>query len=269
MRHPDVPTCVITGATSAIGLETARQLAAHGFEVIGLGGLPSECREAEERVRGSGRRPARVIPADLSSLGGVRTAAGRVRGELSADRVDRLIHAAATVSSRYVGTEDGFELQFASNYLAAFLLTRELWPALVRPRGARVITVSSRSHGKAEIGWADPMLRRRYSGLRAYRQSKLALVLFTLELNRRVAKRFPVRGIGVEPGLVDAALAEGLSPADAATSVVRLATEPDVFIPAAYWRLGRPASPSACARNRAAAARLWALSEKLCGAEFL
>lgn len=269
MRHQDVPTSVITGATAGIGLETARQLAAHGLRVIGLGRSPEECRAAEAAVRRSARRAARFIPADLSSLRGVRQAAVRVRGELAVDRIDRLIHGAATVANTFVGTEDGYELQFASNYLAAFLLTRELWPALARPREARVITVSSRSHGRAAIDWKDPMLRLRYSGLRAFRQSKLALVLFTLELNRRVAKRFPVRGIGVEPGLVDAALAAGLSPADAATSIVRLATEPGSAIPADYWRLGRPASPSPYARDPAAASRLWALSERLCGADFL
>jgi retinol dehydrogenase 12 len=269
MRHQDVPTSVITGAASGIGLETARQLAARGLSVIGLGRSSAECRAAEAAVRRSARQAARFIPADLSSLRGIRQAAVRVRGELDADRIDRLIHGAATVANTFVGTEDGYELQFASNYLAAFLLTRELWPALVRPPEARVITVSTRSHGRAAIAWEDPMLRRRYSGLRAFRQSKLALVLFTLELNRRVAKRFPVRGIGVEPGLVDAALAQGLSPADAATSIVRLATEPGSSIPADYWRLGRPASPSPCARDRGAASRLWALSERLCGADFL
>jgi NAD(P)-dependent dehydrogenase (short-subunit alcohol dehydrogenase family) len=267
-------TCVITEATSGIGLETAKQLAAAGMKVIGIGRTRESCRAAEQRIRicdpGS---DVRIIAADLSSLRSVRRAAAAIRERLPAGRLDRLIHNAATVSDRFIGTEDGYELQFAVNYLAAFLLTFELFPSLVRPDEARVVTVTSGSHRKTEIAWKDPMFRRRYSGIRAYRQSKLALVLFTLELNRRVARRFPLRAIGVEPGLVDTTMAgrgdKVLSPADAATAIVRLAQEPPSSIPADYWRLGRPAEPSPYARSVDAALRLWRLSERLCGADFL
>ncbi len=276
MRGTESQTCVISGATSGIGLETVKQLAAGGMRVIGLGRGPESCRRAEAEFGKSGRRAeVRFMAVDLSSLGNVRRAAAALREELPGGRLDRLIHNAVALSGRYIGTEDGYELQFAVNYLAAFLLTRELLPALVRPQDGRVIAVSSSSHRRAEISWDDPMLRRRYSGHKAYGQSKLALVLFTRELNRRVSRRFPLRAIGVEPGLVDASIGgarpkdRGLSPADAATSIVRLAVEPRSSITADYWRLGRPAEPSAFARSAEAALRLWRLSEKLTGADFL
>ncbi len=276
MKSPETKTCIITGATTGIGLETARQLAAGGMRVIGIGREPETCRRAEADLSRPGRHAeVRFMAVDFSALGNVRRAAAVIRRELPGGRLDRLIHNAVALSSRYVGTEDGYELQFAVNYLAAFLLTQELLPCLVRPEDGRVIAVSSGSHRRAEIAWRDPMRRRRYNGLRAYGQSKLALVLFTRELNRRVACRFPLRAIGIEPGFVDAAIGgsrpkdKSLSPADAATSIVRLAAEPSSSIPADYWRLGRPAEPSPYARSAAAALRLWRLSEKLIGADFL
>jgi NAD(P)-dependent dehydrogenase (short-subunit alcohol dehydrogenase family) len=226
MRETGIKTCVITGAISGIGLETAKQLATAGLAVIGIGGEPGECRAAEDKIRESGHgAEVRVIDADLSSLADVRGAAAGIRESLPGGRLDRLIHNASTLSNLYRGTEDGYELQFSVNYLAAFLLTRELFPSLARPAEARVITVSSGSHRRTEMAWDDPMFRPAAS---APRQSKLALVLFTLELNRRVARRFPVRAIGVEPGYGDADLGgddgrgrlRRLSPADAATAIV-------------------------------------------------
>jgi NAD(P)-dependent dehydrogenase (short-subunit alcohol dehydrogenase family) len=271
MTRAGTLTCVITGATSGIGLEAARQLAGRGTRVIGIGRSAEECRVAAEVLRRSARRSdARFIPADLSSVERVRRTAALVRQALPSGRLDRLIHGTDTISSRYVGTEDGLELQFAVNYLAAFLLTRELFAALIRPAESRVIAVSSGSHRRTEIDWQDPMFRQRYSGVRAYRQSKLALVLFTLELNRRVGHRFPVRAIGVEPGPAAPARGGGrISVSDAATAIVRLAAEPASSIGSDYWRLGRPAEPSLYARRADAAGRLWSLSEKLCGADFL
>jgi retinol dehydrogenase-12 len=280
-------TAVITGATSGLGLETARQLAAAGMDVIGVGRSAEKCRLAERDLSSAPSNPSvRFVAADLSSLANVREAGAAIRSILPGGRLDRLVHNAATVSNWYIGTEDGYELQFAVNYLAAFLLTRELFPCLTRPDDARVITISSGSHRRARIHWDDPMFRRSYGCLRAYKQSKLALVMFTLELNRRVAGRFKVRALGIEPGLVDTALGEkntgglvraywrrrrkkGLSPADAAAFVVRLAAGPAPAAGQDYWRLDRPLEPSPYARRVDAALQLWQLTERMCGIEFL
>jgi NAD(P)-dependent dehydrogenase (short-subunit alcohol dehydrogenase family) len=280
-------TAVITGATSGLGLETARQLAAAGLNVIGIGRSAEKCRLAEREVSAAASGPeVRFVVADLSSLANVRAAAAAVKPLLPGGRLDRLVHNAATVSNWYIGTEDGYELQFAVNYLAAFLLTRELFPCLARPEDARVITVSTGSHRRARIHWDDPMFRKSYGCLKAYKQSKLALVMFTLELNRRVAGRFTLRALGVEPGLVDTALGEkntgglvraywkrrrkkGLSPVEAAAFVVRLAAGPAPAAGQDYWRLGRPIEPSPYARRVDAALQLWQLTERMCGVEFL
>jgi len=282
-------TSVIAGVSSAIGLETAKQLAAAGMNVIGIDLAAKDGPLVKRRIREAGpKAEVRIVAADLSSLREVRRAAASLRAELPGGRLDRLILNATAVPDRYIGTEDGYELQFAVNYLSAFLLTRELFPSLARPAEARIITVCSASHRKTEMDWRDPMFRRRYRPLQAFRQSKLALVLFTLELNRRVACRVPVRAIGVEldPGPVHPAVGErarrggrpgmlsnrrdrGLSAADAASAIVRLAVEPPWAVPGAYWRLGRPVEPSPYARSAGAACRLWRLSEDLCGTHFL
>jgi NAD(P)-dependent dehydrogenase (short-subunit alcohol dehydrogenase family) len=280
-------TCVITGATSGLGFEVARQLAAAGMNLVGIGRSEDKCRRAESELRKESPGPdIRFVISDLSALGQVRAAAETVKAVLPEGRLDCLVHNAATVSNGYIGTEDGYELQFAVNYLSAFLLTRELFPYLSRPREARVITMCSGSHRRTRINWDDPMLRKRYGCLKAYKQSKLALVLFTVELNRRIAGRFPIRALGIEPGLVDTALGEkntggvvrlywrrrrkkGLTPAEAAASVVRLAMAPAQDIPQDYWRLWGPTEPSPYARRVDSALRLWQLSEKLCGVEFL
>ena len=180
-------------------------------------------------------------------------------------------------------TADGFELQLAVNHLAPFLLTHELLSLLRAAPAGRVITVSSGSHYRTRMNWTDLQLRKRYGGLRAYKQTKLANVLFTAELNRRLGSRSTIRAFAADPGLVNTEIGlkgtsglarwvwsrrrlGGASPAEGAATSVYLASEPDVqWSEEIYWRDCQPRTPSGNARRADDARRLWELSEKMCG----
>jgi NAD(P)-dependent dehydrogenase (short-subunit alcohol dehydrogenase family) len=279
-------TVVVTGATSGIGWALARLLTRQGLRVVGLGRSAGQVATAEANIRRE-QPDARLefVVADLGSQRQVREVAAAIRSR--APVVDALVNNAAEVPHWYLATEDGYERQFAVNHLAPFLLTRELAPALAAAEAGRVVTVSSGSHRSARIHWPDVMLRRRYHPLRAYGQSKLANVLFTYELNRRRAAGPRVVAIAADPGLVDTAIGskgsrnlvrwiwerrrrKGVSVEEAAVGIMFLALAP---APGAtrgiyYWRARRPVRPSRMAERPDEAARLWELSERLCGVGF-
>jgi retinol dehydrogenase-12 len=278
---------VVTGATSGIGLAAAGALAGKGAFMIGVGRSAARCKQAQDAILS--RYPAARISyllADLSSQRQVRQLAAAIRDQVASSdggQLDVLINNAATVSNWYTATEDGYELQFAVNHLAAFLLTLELLPLLKKAPGARVITVSSGSHRNTRIHWQDVMFRQGYNTLRAYKQSKLANVLFTFELNRRLGESSPVRAYAADPGLVNTEIglkgtsglvrwiwerrrAGGVDPEQGAETVVYLAADPSLDgSQGAYWKDCRPVQASKYARRAEEAAHLWELSEQLCG----
>jgi retinol dehydrogenase-12 len=279
-------TVVITGATSGIGLAAARGLARKGYRVIGAGRSASLCREVEDSIRAETPRAAvDYLIADLGSQRQIHALAATIRERLEEDddRLDVLINNAGTVSTWYLATEDGYETQFAVNYLASFLLTQELLPMLRKSRSARVITTSSGSHYRTRMRWHDVMFRNGYNCLSAYKQSKLANMIFTNELNRRLEPASGIRAYAVDPGLVDTAIGEkgttgivrwfwrirrrgGISPEKAAATIVHLATSPSLEDPgASYWKECRPERPSPYAEREDVMQRLWEMSERLCG----
>ncbi len=175
-------TIVVTGATAGIGQATAHALALRGAHVIGVGRSPARCQALREAILAE-RPGARVsvAAADLASQRQIRQLAAEIRAIVAAAgeaKIDALVNNAGTVSSWHKMTEDGYELQFAVNHLAAFLLTHELMPLLGKAPSARVVTVSSASHHGTRMHWPDVMYRKRYNCLAAYKQSKLANVLF-------------------------------------------------------------------------------------------
>jgi retinol dehydrogenase-14 len=274
-------TCLVTGASSGIGKETALRLAALGATVVIV--ARDAARGAAAGAEITGRVPlaqVEVMTADLSSLAQVRRLAGDVLGRHG--RLDVLVNNAGVISPRRQLTVDGLETTFATNHLGPFLLTSLLRGLLERSAPARVVTVSSAVHKQVgAIPW-DDLPRGAQSGqAQAYPVSKLLNILFTAELARRLA------GTGVtanclHPGFVRTSLGRDVTgvlgtvlplilrlrpgPAAGARTPVYLASSPEVAgVTGGYFVNCKPAEPSALAKDTRSAARLWALSEDLAG----
>ena len=179
-------TALITGSTDGVGRYVAERLAAEGARVIVHGRDRARGEAVVERIMRQGG-DARLLIADLSSLAEVRSLAEAVRRD--SEGLDALVNNAGIGTSgaqRELGA-DGLELRFAVNYLAGFLLTRLLLPMLEGRASSRIVNVASA--GQQPIDFTDVMLTRGYSGARAYRQSKLAQIMFTIDLAHELAGR--------------------------------------------------------------------------------
>src|SRR5215472_11291753 len=273
----DGKVCVVTGATSGIGKAAATALARLGAHVVLVGRDHSRAEAAAAEI-GTVSTPPRVEIADLASMKQVRALAGRLA---ALERADVLINNAGLVLGERRVTLDGFEHVFAVNHLAPFLLTNLLLPKLRAAAPARVITVTSGAHSAASLDLDDPNLEHGWDSWRSYANSKLANILFTRELARRVD------GTGVtancaHPGVVRTGFGrEGspllrlgvllgrpffLSPERGADTIVYLASSAGVAEETGgYYVKRRRREPSAAARDDAAALKLWEISEKLTG----
>lgn len=282
---------IITGATSGIGLATVKELAARGMYVIGAGRSKERCCAAEEEVKNAfPGANVRYLTADLSSLGEVERLGTEIHQQLAHDgieHIDVLINNAGTVSSWYISTVDGFELQFAVNHLASFRLTFELLSLLARSPEGTVIVVSSGSHYRTKIHWKDVMLRKHYNCLWAYKQTKLANVLFVTELNRRLTSAgSSIKAFAIDPGLVNTDIGtkglggiakkiweirskSGTSADQPAQTIAWLAEEPDARkTDAVYWKDKIPLAPSRYSQRTDVAKRFWELSERMCAIRY-
>jgi NAD(P)-dependent dehydrogenase (short-subunit alcohol dehydrogenase family) len=177
-------TVLITGSTDGVGRCVAERLAGTGRRVIVHGRDRARGEAVVQRITKQGGE-ARFLAADLSSLAEVRSLANAVQRD--GEGLDTLINNAGigTSGSKRELSADGFELRFAVNYLAGFLLTRLLMPALEKRQSACIVNVSSA--GQQAIDFSDVMLSRGYSGVRAYCQSKLAQIMFTFDLAKELA----------------------------------------------------------------------------------
>jgi len=186
----DLATSVVlvTGATDGLGRGIARALARRRATVLVHGRDAERAEAVAAELRADGATAVRVYLADLASLADVRALAAAVAA--SEPRLDVLVNNAgigSTVPTRErAESRDGIELRFAVNYLSHYLLTRELLPLLKASAPARIVSVASA--GQTAIDFEDPMLRRGYSGARAYCQSKLAQILFTIDLAGELAE---------------------------------------------------------------------------------
>jgi NAD(P)-dependent dehydrogenase (short-subunit alcohol dehydrogenase family) len=295
-RIPDQSgrVAVVTGANSGLGLVTARELARKGARTILA--CRSQAKGEDARRAIEVRAPSaqvEVAELDLASLESVRAFAGRLRSEH--DGIDLLINNAGVMATPRRRTADGFELQFGTNHLGHFALTGLVMDMLEERDDARVVTLSSGAHRFGRIAFGNLGGDRRYFRWRAYGQSKLANLLFALELDRRLrAGGSKTKSIAAHPGWAATNLQHTgptrlderliavpnklIAQSDEMGALPTLygATEPGVeggtYVgpDGVAEQRGHPkhVSPSAAARDEAVARRLWEVSERMTGVHF-
>jgi NAD(P)-dependent dehydrogenase (short-subunit alcohol dehydrogenase family) len=272
--------CMVTGAASGIGAVTAWALAQQGAAVILVDRNSDEGMITANRIKQQTGNPAvEFMLADLSAQKEIRQLVQQFRSRYQ--RLDVLVNNAGAFFRRRQETVDGIEMTFALNHLGYFLLTNLLLDTIKASAPARIINVSSRSHARAQINFDDLQSRSSYRGLQAYAQSKLAIVLFTYELARRL------EGTGVtvnalHPGVVATNFATNnrgvvslsmrlfrlafISPEQGAQTSIYLATSPEIEGVTGKYFVEKKAVPSSPASyDTATASRLWQVSAELTG----
>ena len=282
-------TAVITGANTGLGLETARALAEKGAHVVLAVRNTDKGKQAATQIGGD----VTVQELDLTSLASIRAASDELHARY--DTIDLLINNAGVMTTPKATTKDGFELQFGTNHLGHFALTGLLLDKLLDVDGARVVTVSSNGHKMGgAIHFDDLQWERRYNRMGAYTQSKLANLLFTYELQRRLAPRGKTAALAAHPGTSTTELARNLprpveraflaaapvlfaQTADkGALPTLRAATDPGALGGQYYGPDGvgqQRGNPVVVASSNASydlglQRRLWAVSEELTGVVF-
>lgn len=201
---------VVTGATSGQGFAMAKNLAGLGQTVIAVGRRPSLCRDARNEILDAyPDANIHYLVADLSLMSQVRILADEIKSKLAdlgRDSIDVLIHNAGVQTNVHKVTYENHELMWATNYLAVFLLTRELQPLLDRSRDARVITITSQESQEVELDWEDIKGSVKKANDDVYHQTKLAVLMFALEYDHRYADRKDLHAYCVDPGLVNTEL---------------------------------------------------------------
>jgi len=279
MAQSDKPmhgkVCIVTGAASGIGAMTAQALAQQGAAVILVDRDSEKGAVTVNRIKRQTGNPAvEFMRADLSAQKEIRRLAQQFRSHYQ--HLDVLVNNAGAIFARRQETVDGIEMTFALNYLSYFLLTNLLLDTIEASVPARIINVASRSHARAQIDFDDLQSRSGYRGLQAYAHSKLAIVLFTYELARRlegtgvtvnalhpgvVATNFGMNESGILGLVMRLFRFAFISPEQGAQTSIYLATSPEVEGVTGKYFVKCEAVPSSPASYDAAtASRLWRVS---------
>ncbi len=272
-------TILITGATNGIGKQAAHDLAKLGAQLLIVGRDAARTEAARASIIATyPQAGVTTYLADLSHMADVKRLAAEIKAKHS--RIDVLVNNAGAIFDARRVTADGYEQTFALNHLGYFLLTRELLGTLTASAPARIVNVASAAHSSAKINFDDLQGARRYSSFSAYGQSKLANIMFTYALARRLS------GSGVtvnalHPGFVDTGFGSNggglmraiigigkrfgaIAPAKGADTVVYLASSPDVAeVTGKYWDQRKAIASNAASMDMAAQERLWEASERL------
>lgn len=264
-------TVLITGSTDGIGKQTAIELAQQGWRVLLHGRNPRRGEEVvQEILEEMPHAQVEYLNADLSSLDEVRQLAHTVLA--LTPRLDALVNNAGVYLHQRQLSRDGFEMNFAVNHLAHFLLTNLLLDLLRSSNLSRVITVSSIMHRNGRLNLEDLQMEQGYSGSRAYAASKLMNVLFATELARRMTGK-GVTSNSLHPGVVATKMLQsafpsmqGVAPVEGAATSVYLVTSPDVEgVTGKYFENKQIAPHHPLADDLEACARFWEISARLAG----
>jgi NAD(P)-dependent dehydrogenase (short-subunit alcohol dehydrogenase family) len=272
-------TVLITGATSGVGKATACGLAGMGATVIGVGRDESRCNNTAAEIRAyTGNRKVEFLLADLSDQNQVRRLAKEFQAKFS--QLDVLINNAGAFFLRRLVSAQGIEMTWALNHLSYFLLTKLLLELILESAPARIINVASGVHFRGTIHFDDLNLARGYNGWKAYSQSKLANVLFTYELVRRI----PDPSIAINtltPGMIATRIGlntgpvlkhlvrlvqstSGKTPEDGAEIILYLASaEESSAIRGKFFMEGKAVKSSPISYDEEIARQLWELSESM------
>ena len=272
-------TVIITGATNGIGKAAAEALANKGAHLVLVGRNPQKAENVKrEIIQKTANSNIDILIADLSSMAQVKRLGQEILEKYP--KIDVLLNNAGAFFQERQETVDGFELTFALNHLAYFLLTRDLLDRLkANPDGARIVNVSSAAQNSGKINFDDLMMEQDYTGFKSYCASKLANVMFTYELARRL-EGTKVTTNAVHPGAVSTGFGAETSgfmsfllklfkpfmikPAKGAETPIYLASSPEVEgITGKYWAKKRAEKTTEQSYNKSDCARLWSESEKL------